>query len=171
MSSSRNLVGTGLLSLLALVVFQNSALGDEDRTQERNGERPVVLDSNATPQWAPAAQQLVIQAPDESPRIVTVGEDEARHGAGDRGRRTGLDIPDEASAGRPASNDATPPHRSPGCWRAERRKNMWILALPLTALALSVGVYGLLWLIERGGDEYPAKLPLSDKGATEPRRH
>lgn len=30
---------------------------------------------------------------------------------------------------------------------------MWILALPLTALALSVGVYGLLWLIERGGDE------------------
>lgn len=34
---------------------------------------------------------------------------------------------------------------------------MWILALPLTALALSVGVYGLLWLIERGGDEYPAK--------------
>lgn len=73
---SRNLVGTGLLSLLALVVFQNSALGDEDRTQERNGERPVVLDSNATPQWAPAAQQLVIQAPDESPRIVTVGEDE-----------------------------------------------------------------------------------------------
>lgn len=51
------------------------------------------------------------------------------------------------------------------------RKNMWILALPLTALALSVGVYGLLWLIERGGDEYPAKLPLSDKGATEPRRH
>ena len=43
---------------------------------------------------------------------------------------------------------------------------MWILALPLTALALSVGVYGLLWLIERGGDEYPAKLPLSDKGAT-----
>lgn len=38
MSSSRNLVGTGLLSLLALVVFQNSALGDEDRTQERNGE-------------------------------------------------------------------------------------------------------------------------------------
>lgn len=48
---------------------------------------------------------------------------------------------------------------------------MWILALPLTALALSVGVYGLLWLIERGGDEYPAKLPLSDKGASEPRRH
>ncbi len=35
-----------------------------------------MLDSNATPQWAPAAQQLVIQAPDESPRIVTVGEDE-----------------------------------------------------------------------------------------------
>lgn len=52
-----------------------------------------------------------------------------------------------------------------------KEKNMWILALPLTALALSVGVYGLLWLIERGGDEYPAKLPLSDKGATEPRRH
>lgn len=51
------------------------------------------------------------------------------------------------------------------------RKNMWILALPLTALALSVGVYGLLWLIERGGEEYPARLPLSDKGATEPRRH
>jgi hypothetical protein len=76
MSSSRNLVGTGLLSLLALVVFQNSALGDEDRTQERNGERPVVLDSNATPQWAPAAQRLVIQVPEESPRIVTVGEDE-----------------------------------------------------------------------------------------------
>ncbi|MGK9021046.1 hypothetical protein ACRS9I_29760 [Pseudomonas aeruginosa] len=47
---------------------------------------------------------------------------------------------------------------------------MWILALPLTALALSVGVYGLLWLIERG-EEYPARLPLSDKGATEPRRH
>lgn len=43
---------------------------------------------------------------------------------------------------------------------------MWILALPLTALALSVGVYGLLWLIERGGEEYPARLPLSDKGAT-----
>ncbi|HCL3745617.1 hypothetical protein [Pseudomonas aeruginosa] len=76
MSSSRNLVGTGLLSLLALVVFQNSALGDEDRTQERHSERPVVLDSNATPQWAPAAQRLVIQAPEESPRIVTVGEDE-----------------------------------------------------------------------------------------------
>ena len=35
-----------------------------------------MLDSNATPQWAPAAQRLVIQAPDESPRIVTVGEDE-----------------------------------------------------------------------------------------------
>ncbi|MGK7027382.1 hypothetical protein N1Z36_00015635 [Pseudomonas aeruginosa] len=33
------------------------------------------------------------------------------------------------------------------------------------------GGVGLLWLIERGGDEYPAKLPLSDKGATEPRRH
>ncbi|EIY2732225.1 TPA: hypothetical protein L5D07_001028 [Pseudomonas aeruginosa] len=48
---------------------------------------------------------------------------------------------------------------------------MWILALPLTALALSVGVYGLLWLIERGGEEYPARLPLSDKGATAPRRH
>ncbi len=57
-------------------IFQNSALGDEDRTQERNGEKPVVLDSNATPQWAPAAQRLVIQAPEESPRIVTVGEDE-----------------------------------------------------------------------------------------------
>lgn len=67
MSSSRNLVGTGLLSLLALVVFQNSALGDEDRTQERNGERPVVLDSNATPQWAPAAQRLVIRCP-KNPR-------------------------------------------------------------------------------------------------------
>lgn len=57
-------------------IFQNSALGDEDRTQERNGEKPVALDSNATPQWAPAAQRLVIQAPEESPRIVTVGEDE-----------------------------------------------------------------------------------------------
>ncbi|HBO3683215.1 TPA: hypothetical protein L4T35_003188 [Pseudomonas aeruginosa] len=48
---------------------------------------------------------------------------------------------------------------------------MWILALPLTALALSVGVYGLLWLIEREGEEYPARLPLSGEGATEPRRH
>ncbi|HCD6621204.1 TPA: hypothetical protein NDU46_000338 [Pseudomonas aeruginosa] len=48
---------------------------------------------------------------------------------------------------------------------------MWILALPLTALALSVGVYGLLWLIERGGEEYPARLSLSGEGATEPRRH
>ncbi|HBP5360879.1 TPA: hypothetical protein L6B08_05615 [Pseudomonas aeruginosa] len=75
MSSSRNLVGTGLLSLLALVVFQNSALGDEDRPREQHDET-VVLDSNATPQWAPAAQRLVIQAPDETPRIVTVGEDE-----------------------------------------------------------------------------------------------
>ncbi|ABR80680.2 hypothetical protein AO896_12700 [Pseudomonas aeruginosa] len=75
MSSSRNLVGTGLLSLLALVVFQNSALGDEDRPREQHDET-VVLDSNATPQWAPAAQRLVIQAPDEAPRIVTVGEDE-----------------------------------------------------------------------------------------------
>ncbi|HBN8234658.1 TPA: hypothetical protein L3677_003955 [Pseudomonas aeruginosa] len=75
MSSSRNLVGTGLLSLLALVVFQNNALGDEDRTREQH-DKTVVLDSNATPQWAPAAQRLVIQAPDETPRIVTVGEDE-----------------------------------------------------------------------------------------------
>ncbi|KRU87148.1 hypothetical protein [Pseudomonas aeruginosa] len=75
MSSSRNLVGTGLLSLLALVVFQNSALGDEDRPREQHDET-VVLDSNATPQWAPAAQRLVVQAPDETPRIVTVGEDE-----------------------------------------------------------------------------------------------
>lgn len=69
MSSSRNLVGTGLLSLLALVVFQNSALGDEDRPREQRDET-VVLDSNATPQWAPTAQRLVIQAPDEAPRIV-----------------------------------------------------------------------------------------------------
>ncbi|MGT4706391.1 hypothetical protein PDB2_05750 [Pseudomonas aeruginosa] len=30
---------------------------------------------------------------------------------------------------------------------------MWILALPLTSLALSVGVYGLLLLIESGGAE------------------
>ncbi|MBG7004905.1 hypothetical protein I5G20_05965 [Pseudomonas aeruginosa] len=48
---------------------------------------------------------------------------------------------------------------------------MWILALPLTALALSVGVYGLLWLMERGGEEYPARFPLSGEDATEARRH
>ena len=121
MSSSRNLVGTGLLSLLALVVFQNSALGDEDRTQERNGERPVVLDSNATPQWAPTAQQLVIQAPDESPRIVTVGEDE-------RGTAlvTAADEQaghfDEASAGETGIQRRYTAAQVPGCWRAERRR-------------------------------------------------
>ncbi|MGV8268058.1 hypothetical protein ACV334_35855, partial [Pseudomonas aeruginosa] len=32
--------------------------------------------SNATPKWAPAAQRMVNQAPAESPRIGTVGEDE-----------------------------------------------------------------------------------------------
>ncbi|HCF2594187.1 TPA: hypothetical protein NIA60_005269 [Pseudomonas aeruginosa] len=55
--------------MLIKLSTQLETLGDEDRTQERNGERPVVLDNNATPQWAPAAQRLVIQAPDESPRI------------------------------------------------------------------------------------------------------
>ena len=76
MSSLCNLVGTGLLSLLALVVFQNSALGEPHKAQEQgqNTERALVLESNSTPQWAPASPRPVTQAPAQTPHIVTVGE-------------------------------------------------------------------------------------------------
>lgn len=52
-----------------------------------------------------------------------------------------------------------------GEWKG--RKNMWILVLLLIVLVFLVGVYGLFWLIECGGDEYLVKFLLSDKGVME----